>query len=134
MAWFSPNERGGGGCRSRRATFQPVRAWWSYWLTVAVGAILWIGVAIAAGRGGLRASLQQPLWLIILLAPLVVAGINLVVFRRSHEEICRIEVDRHHWLRYLVGDGYSATTFALTGLALLSIVGVVIIARVGGAV
>ena len=110
-----------------------MRAWWSYWLTVVVGAVLWIGVAIADRGGGLRAPLQQPLWLILLLTPLVAAGVNLVLFRRSHEAICSIEVNRHPWLRYLVGDGYSAGSFALTGLALLSLAAVVVIATVGGA-
>jgi hypothetical protein len=105
-----------------------MRAWWAYWLTIGVAAVLWIGVAIAAPEGGMRAILNQPAWLVLLLAPLVVAGLNLIVFRESHEEICRLEVARHPWLRYLVGGGYSARTFALTGLGLLALVGVLIVA------
>jgi hypothetical protein len=81
----------------------------------------------------MRAILDQPAWLVVLLAPLVVAGINLIVFRESHEEVCRLEVARHPWLRYLVGRGYSARTFVLTGLGLLGLVGVLIVARLGGA-
>jgi len=108
-----------------------VRAWWAYWLTLGIAAILWIGVGVAAADGGMRAILDQPLWLILLLAPLAVAGLNLIVFRESHEAICRLEVDRHPWLRHLVGSGYSARTFTLTGLALLGLVGVVIAARLG---
>jgi hypothetical protein len=110
-----------------------VRAWWSYWLTFGLAAVLWIGVAIAAPAGGMRAILAQPVWLILLLAPLVVSGINLIVFRESHEEICRLEVERHPWLKYLVGRGYSARTFTLTGLGLLILVSALIVARVGGA-
>jgi hypothetical protein len=105
-----------------------MRAWWAYWLTIGVAAVLWIGVAIAAPEGGMRAILNQPAWLVLLLAPLVVAGLNLIVFRESHEEICRLEVARHPWLRYLVGGGYSARTFALTGIGLLALVGVLIAA------
>jgi hypothetical protein len=111
-----------------------VRAWWTYWLTVGLAAALWIGVAIAAPAGGMRAILAQPMWMILLLAPLVVAGINLIVFRQSHEEICRLEIERHPWLTYLVGRGYSARTFALTGLGLLGLVGVLVAARIGGAI
>ena len=33
---------------------------------------------------------------------------------------CRLEVERHPWLSPLVGRGYSARTFALTGLAVLA--------------
>jgi hypothetical protein len=110
-----------------------VRAWWAYWLTIGVAAVLWIGVGIAAPEGGMRQILDQPAWLVLLLVPLVVAGINLIVFRESHEEICRLEVERHPWLGYLVGRGYSARTFALTGLGLLGLVGVLIVARLGGA-
>jgi hypothetical protein len=32
-----------------------VRAWWSYWLTFGLAAVLWIGVAIAVPAGGMRA-------------------------------------------------------------------------------
>lgn len=110
-----------------------MRAWRAYWLTIGVAAVVWIGVGIAAPEGGMRAILDQPAWLVVLLAPLVVAGINLIVFRESHEEVCRLEVARHPWLRYLVGRGYSARTFVLTGLGLLGLVGVLIVARLGGA-
>jgi hypothetical protein len=111
-----------------------VRAWWSYWLTFGLAAVLWIGVAIAAPSGGMRAILAQRLWMALLLAPLLLAGINLIVFRESHEEICRLEVARHPWLRYLIGGGYSARTFALTGLGLVGFVSVLIAARLGGAI
>jgi hypothetical protein len=109
-----------------------VRAWRAYWLTIGVATVLWIGVGVAGPDRGMRAILEQPLWLILLLTPLVVAGVNLVVFRRSHETICRLEVDRHPWLRYLVGDGYSARTFALTGIALLGLVVLLIVALLSG--
>jgi hypothetical protein len=105
-----------------------VRAWWVYWLTIAVAAALWIGVALISGRDGLRSLLEQPLGLAALLLPLVVAGVNLIVYRTSHEEVCRLEVARHPSLRYLVGRGYSARTFAWTGGALLVLAGVMVAA------
>jgi hypothetical protein len=105
-----------------------VRAWWIYWLTVAVAAVLWIGVPLIAGRDGLLSLLEQPVGLAILVLPLVAAGVNLIVYRASHEEICRLEVERHPSLRHLVGGGYSARTFAWTGGALLVLAGVIVAA------
>ena len=96
-----------------------MKAWWAYWLTVAVGTVLWIGVAIVGGREGTKTVLGQPIWAAILLAPIFLAGFNLVAFRQSHEVVCRMEAERHRWLSVLVGRGYSARTFALTGIALL---------------
>jgi hypothetical protein len=107
-----------------------VRAWWAYWLTFAVGAAVWIGVAVAKPGGTMRDALHQPVWLFLLLAPLVAAGGNLIVFRRSHEEICRLEVERHRWLWFVVGAGYSAATFAFTGFALLALVAAILIGLV----
>jgi len=98
-----------------------VKAWWSYWLTLVFGAVLWIGVAVVAGREGIRTTLGQPIGAAILIAPIVLAGLNLVAFRRTHEKVCRMEAKRHRWLSVLVGRGYSARTFALTGLALLTL-------------
>lgn len=98
-----------------------MRAWWSYWLTLAVGAALWIGIVLVEGREGITTALSQPIWATILLAPIFLAGINLVVFRRTHEVICRMEAERHRSLSILVGRGYSARTFALTGLVLLGL-------------
>ena len=103
-----------------------MKAWWSYWLTLVVGAVLWIGIALVAGRDGIRTALGQPIWAAILLAPIFLAGLNLVAFRRTHEVVCRIEAERHRWLSLLVGRGYSARTFALTGLILLAL-GVILI-------
>jgi hypothetical protein len=98
-----------------------VKAWRAYWLTLAVGAGLWIGVAIVGGREGIRTTLGRPIWAAILLAPIFFAGLNLVAFRRTHEVVCRLEAERHRWLSVLVGRGYSARTFALTGLVLLAL-------------
>ena len=106
-----------------------MRAWWAYWISIGIAAALWTGVAVVGRDGGLRAVLDDPLWLTILLAPFVVAGVNLIVFRDSHEEVCRLEVERHPWLRSLVGSGYSARTFALTGLAVLAVVAFSVVAR-----
>lgn len=98
-----------------------MKAWWAYWLTLAVGAAVWIGVAVIAGREGIRTALGQPIWAAILLAPIFLAGLNLVAFRRTHEVVCRREAERHRSLSLFVGRGYSARTFALTGLVLLAV-------------
>ena len=107
-----------------------MKAWRAYWLTVGVGAVLWIGVAAVAGREGIRTALGQPISATILLAPIFLAGLNLVAFRRTHEVVCRLEAERHRWLSLLVGRGYSAQTFAVTGLALLAL-GAVLVAWAG---
>ena len=110
-----------------------MRAWWTYWVTFALGAALWMGVAIAFPEGRMRDALHQPVWLILLLAPLVAAGANLLIFRRQHETVCRLEAERHTWLRMLVGRGYSAATFAVTGVVLIGLAVVVLGGVVGGA-
>ena len=107
-----------------------MKAWWAYGLTLAVGAVLWIGVAVIAGRHGIMTALGQPIWAAILLAPIFLAGLNLVAFRRTHEVVCRMEADRHRSLSLLVGRGYSAQTFVMTGLVLLGL-GVVLVVWVG---
>ncbi len=98
-----------------------MRAWWSYWLTLAVGAALWLGVAVVGGREGIKTALSQPLSAAILLAPIFLAGLNLIVFRQTHKVVCRLDAERHRSLSMLVGRGYSARTFALTGLVLLGL-------------
>ena len=110
-----------------------MKAWWSYWLTLAVGAVLWIGTAVLGGREGTKAALGHPIWAAILLAPIFLAGLNLVAFRETHEVVCRIEAERHRWLSLLVGRGYSARAFALTGLVLLAIGVALVVWIVGGA-
>ena len=74
-------------------------------------------------------ALGQPITATILLAPIFLAGLNLVAFRQTHEVVCRMEVGRHRWLSVLVGRGYSARTFAGTGLVLLAL-GVVLVVLV----
>jgi uncharacterized membrane protein len=98
-------------------------------VTLAAGAALWIGVAIVGRREGIRTALRQPIWAVILLAPIFLAGLSLVVFRQTHEVVCRMEAERHRWLSVMVGRGYSARTFALTGIVLL-VVGVALVAWV----
>jgi len=90
-------------------------------MTLAVGAALWLGVAVVGGRDGIRSALGQPIWAAVLLAPIFLAGLNLVAFRAWHEAVCRMEAERHRWLSIMVGRGYSARTFALTGVVLLVI-------------
>ena len=109
-----------------------MKAWWAYWLIVAIGALLWIAFAVVGGREGIRTALGQPIWAAILLAPIFLAGLNLVVFRQTHEVVCRIEAERHRWLSVLVGGGYSARTFAVTGLSLMALgVALVVLASSG---
>ena len=108
-----------------------MKAWWAYWLTLAIGAALWIGALVVGGRGGISMALGQPLWAVVLLAPIFIAGLNLFqrkVAARSqtHEVVCRMEAERHSWLAAMVGGGYSARTFALTGIVLL-ILGVALV-------
>jgi len=71
--------------------------------------------------------LGSSLGLVILLAPIVIAGVNLVVFRQRHEEVCRLEVERHRSMRMIARNGYSANTFALTGLMLIALAVVIAI-------
>jgi hypothetical protein len=96
---------------------------------VVLGAVIWIGVLVVGGRDGFRSTLGSPIGLAILLAPLVVAGVNLVLYRQSHEEVCRIEVGRHRSLRMIAGNGYSANTFAMTGVALIALAVLVLVLR-----
>ena len=110
-----------------------MRAWWAYWLTLAAGAVLWVGVAVVAGREGITTALSQPISATILLAPIFLAGLNLVAFRRTHEVVCRVEAERHRWVSVLVGRGYTARTFAWTGLVLLAFGVVLVVWVVGGA-
>ena len=108
-----------------------MKAWWSYRLALVVGAV-WIGVAVVAGREGIRTALGQPISAAILLAPIFLAGLNLVAFRRTHEVVCRMETERHRWLSLLVGRGYSAGTFAVTGLILLALCVILVVWVVNG--
>ena len=78
-------------------------------------------------------ALIQPLPAAVLLTPIFLAGLNLVAFRRTHEVICRLEAERHRSLSLLVGQGYSARTFALTGLVLLGLGVALLIWVVNGA-
>lgn len=75
------------------------------------------------GLEGIRTALGQPIWAVIVLAPIFLAGLNLVAFRQTHEVVCRMEAERPRWLSVMVGRGYSARAFAITGIVLL-VVGV----------
>jgi hypothetical protein len=109
-----------------------VRPWWVFWATVVLGAVLWIAVPLLAGRDAFRSFLGQPLGLAVLLGPLAAAGINLIVFRDTHEAVCRVEAARHRSLRAVVGRGYSARTFAATGVVLLAVAVVILAAALPG--
>lgn len=111
-----------------------MRAWWVYWLCVAFAAVLWIAVPLLIGGAALRSLLADPVWLAIFVAPLVVAGLDLVLFRAAHEDVCRLEARRHRWLRALVGDGYRAATFLWTGVAVLGLAAVIVVGVATGGV
>jgi hypothetical protein len=110
-----------------------MRAWWTFWATALLGAVLWIAVPLVAGRTGFRAVLDDPLGLAALLLPLVAGGVNLILFRRTHETVCRVEAQRHRFFRAIAGDGYSARAFGVTGLVLLAVAVAVLAVRWLGA-
>ena len=84
-------------------------AWNAYWAAFAVFVLVLIAFALARGAGlG---------WGLVVAAPLLVAGGNLVVRSDSHERVCAIEVGRHRWLRLLTMGGYSRRMFLATGVA-----------------
>ena len=108
---------------------EEVRAWWAYWVSITFAAVLWLGALLLLGRSSLRSILGNPMGLTVFVAPLVVAGVDLILFRATHEEICRLEARRHRWLRSLVGQGYSAAAFLWSGVAVL-VVAIVIVTTV----
>ena len=110
-----------------------MRPWWTFWATVLTAAVIWIGALVVGGRDGLRSMLANPLGLAVLLLPITAAGLNLVLYRHQHEEVCRLEVQQHRSLRLIAGNGYSASMFAATGLALLALVIVTLVLQVARA-
>ena len=106
-----------------------MRAWYAYWATFVVGLVIWFGVLVLGGRDGFRSMLGSSLGLTILILPMVAAGINLILYRRSHEEVCRLEIERHRFLRLVAGSGYSASVFAATGAALIALAVVILAAQ-----
>lgn len=106
-----------------------MRAWWAYWGSITFAAVVWLAALLLLGRSGLRSVLGSPLGLTVFVAPLVIAGLDLILYRATHEEICRLEARRHRWLRALVGQGYSAAAFLWTGVGIL-VVAVVIVTAV----
>jgi hypothetical protein len=109
-----------------------MRAWWAYWISVGFAAVLWIGAPLALGGDGFTSLLDHPLWLAIFVIPLVVGGVDLIAYRQTNAEVCRLEAQRHGWLRAMVGGGYSAGTFAWTGWALLVLAVLIIAAKIAG--
>ena len=90
-------------------------AWRVYWWTIAAWLVVLLLYVV------LRRSVENNLlWGIVLSLPLFLAGLNLVVFSRTHEQICAIEVARHRWLRLITMGGYSRRTFLITGLIALA--------------
>jgi hypothetical protein len=109
-----------------------MKAWWAYWLSLAVAIVLWFGGIVVLGRDGFRSALGEAPFAFILAAPILVAGLDLVAFSRTHEQVCRLEAERHAWLRALVGRGYSARTFLLNGVALIAIGGLLVLGAILG--
>jgi len=72
------------------------------------------------------------LWGLVLSLPLFLAGINLVLFSESHEQICASEVARHRWLRVVTMGGYSRRTFLITGLIAVAASILIGVSLVGG--
>ena len=88
------------------------KAWNVYWTALAVFVLVFVAFALLRGTG--------LAWGVALATPLVVAGLDLVLFRESHERICAVEVARHRWLGTLTMGGYDRRAFAATGLVLLA--------------
>lgn len=102
-------------------------AWRAYWWTIA-GWVLVLVLYLA-----LRQSVDNKLlWGIVLSLPLLLAGLNLVLFSESHEQICAIEVARHRWLRIVTMGGYSRRTFVITGLIAVAMSIFIAVSLVGG--
>ena len=102
-------------------------AWRAYWWTIA-GWSLVLVLYLA-----LRQSVDNKLlWGIVLSLPLLVAGLNLVLFSESHEQICAIEVARHRWLHIVTMGGYSRRTFLITGLIAVAMSVFIAVSLVGG--
>ena len=102
-------------------------AWRGYWWTIA-GWLFALAIYVA-----LRQSVESRLlWGLVLSLPLFLAGINLVLFSESHEQICASEVARHRWLRVVTMGGYSRRTFLITGLIAVAASILIGVSLVGG--
>lgn len=89
-------------------------AWRSYWSLL----ICWL-LALAVWSllpQGLR---NGPLPAILIALPPFLIGMDLMLFSRSHEAICRSHVERHRWVKLVTMGGYSHRTFFATGTAIL---------------
>jgi hypothetical protein len=81
----------------------------------------------------LRQSVESRLlWGLVLSLPLFLAGINLVLFSESHEQVCASEVAQHRWLRVVTMGGYSRRTFLITGLIAVAASILIGVSLVGG--
>lgn len=89
-------------------------AWRSYWGLL----LVWVTTVVlwSVLHRGLQAG---PVWGVLVPLPLVLAAVDLIVFRRSHEAVCRAHVARHSWLRVVTLGGYPAWAFVATGVCLL---------------
>ena len=106
-----------------------VTAWRAYWVLISIASVAWIGYALTH-RGGLTDLASEPLWLAVLVLPLLGAGINLVLVSREHEVVCAREAAQHRWFAMIVGRGYPAWTFRATGIFLILLSGLVAVAAV----
>jgi hypothetical protein len=87
-------------------------AWNAYWALFVLGSLQLLVWAVVEAPRGLD-------WSLLLSVPFLLASLNLVLFSRSHEQVCSIEVERHNWLRALTMGGYPAWAFAGTGVLLV---------------
>ncbi|MDQ2914890.1 MAG: hypothetical protein M3T56_16810 [Chloroflexota bacterium] len=102
-------------------------AWRAYWWTIAG----WLTALVLYVV--LRQTVENKLlWGLLLSLPLFLAGINLVLFSESHEQICAIEVARRGWLRLITMGGYSRRTFLITGLIAVAMSLLLGVSLVGG--
>ncbi|HKA51776.1 MAG TPA: hypothetical protein VKK19_19515 [Candidatus Dormibacteraeota bacterium] len=89
-------------------------AWRSYWALL----MCWLLVIVVWSL--LRQDLRSgPLPGILVALPPFLIGLDLMVFSRSHEAICRSQVERHRWLELITMGGYSHRTFFVTGIGVL---------------
>jgi len=89
-------------------------AWRSYW-SLLICWLLALVVWSLLGQGPRSGRLPG---ILVTLPPFLI-GLDLILFSRSHEAICRSHVERHRWLEVVTMGGYSHRTFLATGIAVL---------------
>lgn len=89
-------------------------AWRSYWSLL----VCWLLALVVWSL--LRQGLQGgPLPVILIALPPFLMGLDLILFSRTHEAICRSHAERHRWVKLVTMGGYGHRTFIATGIAVL---------------